>query len=69
MGNYSKISNLAPGGKSLSLNNLGFLKKKKSNYVGIVILVVILLVVAGLFYGDYAGKINLGIFPQKKDEN
>ena len=68
MGNYSKISNLAPGGKSLSLNNLGFLKKK-SNYIGIVILVVILLVVAGLFYGDYSGKINLGIFPQKKDEN
>ena len=69
MGNYSKLSNLTRGGRSLSLNNLGFLKKKKSSYVGIVILFVILLVVAGLFYGDYSGKINLGIFPKNKDEN
>lgn len=70
MGIYSNARNLAPGGRSVSINSITglFKKKSKGNYLVIAFLVLILLVVAALFYADYKGDLNLGLFPKKKNE-
>ena len=70
MGKYSKASNLAPGGRPVSINSITgrFKHKSKGNYLAIAFLILILLVVAALFYADYKGDLNLGLFPKKKNE-
>ena len=70
MGKYSNARNLAPGGRSVSINSItGVLKKKsKGNNLVIAFLILILLAVAALFYADYKGKVNLGLFPKKNNQ-
>lgn len=71
MGKYSNARNLAPGGRPVSINSITgrFKQKSKGNYLVIAFLVLILLVVAALFYADYKGAVNLGLFPKKKNED
>ena len=70
MGKYSNARNLAPGGRSVSINSItGRLKEKsKGRYLALAFLVLILLGVAALFYADYKGAVNLGLFPKKNNE-
>lgn len=69
MGRKSNLYNLAPGGRSVSVNNLTGRFKKKSNNSSLWIALVVLLIAAAVVVVlDKQGILKLGIFPDK-DEN
>lgn len=70
MGKNSKASNLAPGGRPVSINSLTgrYKQKNKGSYWAVAFLVLILLVVVALLIADYKGAVNLGLFPKKNNE-